>query len=37
MTTISFVNELYGGEEAKRRARVKARFVNSGMMAATSA
>ena len=33
MTAISFVNELYGNEEAKRRARVKARFVNSGMMA----
>ena len=33
MTAISFVNELYGDQEAKRRARVKARFVNSGMMA----
>ncbi|MGZ5866660.1 MAG: acetyl-CoA hydrolase/transferase C-terminal domain-containing protein [Xanthobacteraceae bacterium] len=33
MTAISFVNELYGGEEAKRRARVKARFINNTMMA----
>ena len=33
MTAISFVNELYGNEEVKRRARVKARFINSGMMA----
>lgn len=33
MTAISFVNELYGDEELKRRARVKARFINSGMMA----
>jgi len=33
MTAISFVNELYGDEEVKRRARVKARFINSGMMA----
>jgi hypothetical protein len=33
MTAISFVNELYGNEEAKRRARVDACFINSGMMA----
>lgn len=32
MTAISFVNELYGGEDQKRRARVKARFVNDAMM-----
>src|SRR5262249_54875145 len=29
----SFVNELYGDEAGKRRARVKARFVNNAMMA----
>jgi hypothetical protein len=33
MAPVSFTNELYGGEEAKRRARVDARFVNSVMMA----
>jgi acyl-CoA hydrolase len=33
MTSISFVNELYGGEDAKRRARVNARFLNDAMMA----
>jgi acyl-CoA hydrolase len=34
MTSISFVNELYGDDEAaKRRARVNARFVNNAMMA----
>jgi len=33
MTSISFVNELYGSEEAKRRARVNARFINDAMMA----
>ena len=34
MTSVSFVNELYGDDEtAKRRARVKARFVNNAMMA----
>jgi acyl-CoA hydrolase len=33
MMPVSFTNELYGGEEAKRRARVDARFVNSVMMA----
>jgi acyl-CoA hydrolase len=32
MRSISFVNELYGGEEAKRRARVGARFINDAMM-----
>jgi acyl-CoA hydrolase len=33
MTSVSFVNQLYGDEAGKRRARVKARFVNNGMMA----
>lgn len=33
MKPISYVNELYGEEDAKRRARVNARFVNNGMMA----
>jgi acyl-CoA hydrolase len=33
MTAVSYVNELYGDEAAKRRARVKARFVNNAMMA----
>jgi acyl-CoA hydrolase len=33
MTAISFVNELYGDEDNKRRARVKARFINNAMMA----
>jgi acyl-CoA hydrolase len=33
MTAISFVNELYGEEERKRRARLKARFINNAMMA----
>ncbi len=33
MKAISFVNELYGDEQKKRAARVKARFVNNGMMA----
>ncbi len=33
MMPVSFTNELYGDEEAKRRARVDARFVNSAMMA----
>lgn len=32
MRGISFVNALYGDEEAKRAARVDARFVNSAMM-----
>jgi len=33
MTHISFTNQLYGDEEAKKSARVKARFVNNAMMA----
>jgi hypothetical protein len=34
MTSVSFVNQLYGDDEpAKRRARVKARFINNAMMA----
>ncbi len=33
MTSISFVNELYHDEDAKRRARVNARFLNDTMMA----
>ncbi|MBX9710010.1 MAG: acetyl-CoA hydrolase [Xanthobacteraceae bacterium] len=33
MTAVSFTNEIYGGEEAKRKARVDARFVNNAMMA----
>ncbi len=33
MTSISYVNELYGDEDAKRRARVNARFINDAMMA----
>ncbi|HXC54650.1 MAG TPA: acetyl-CoA hydrolase/transferase C-terminal domain-containing protein [Rhizomicrobium sp.] len=33
MTRISFTNQLYGDEAGKRAARVKARFVNSAMMA----
>ena len=33
MTSISYVNELYRDEEAKRRARVNARFLNDAMMA----
>jgi Acetyl-CoA hydrolase/transferase C-terminal domain len=33
MMPVSFTNELYGEEEAKRRARVNARFVNNAMMA----
>ena len=32
MRSISFVNQLYGGEDAKRRARVGARFINDAMM-----
>jgi acyl-CoA hydrolase len=35
MTSISFVNELYGGEESKRRSRVNARFINDAMMVTT--
>ncbi len=33
MTSISYVNELYHGEDEKRRARVKARLLNDAMMA----
>jgi hypothetical protein len=33
MMPVSFTNELYGDEEAKRRARVDACFVNNAMMA----
>ena len=33
MTGISFVNEIYGDEDKKRRARVNARFLNDAMMA----
>src|SRR6201996_9610686 len=33
MTPVSFTNELYGDEQAKRHARVDARFVNNAMMA----
>jgi len=33
MMPVSFTNELYGDEEAKRRARTDARFVNNAMMA----
>jgi acyl-CoA hydrolase len=33
MTSISFVNELFHGEDAKRKARVKARFINDAIMA----
>jgi hypothetical protein len=33
MMPVSFTNELYGDETAKRRARVDARFVNHAMMA----
>jgi acyl-CoA hydrolase len=33
MTAVSFVNEIYGDEPAKRAARVKARFINNAMMA----
>jgi hypothetical protein len=33
MMPVSFTNELYGDEDAKRRARVDGRFVNNAMMA----
>jgi len=33
MTAVSFVNQLYGEQERKSRARRGARFINSGMMA----
>jgi hypothetical protein len=32
MKAIGFVNELYGDEDGRRRARVKARFINTAMM-----
>src|SRR6185437_4117231 len=32
MRPIDYVNQLYGGEDAKRRARVGARFINDAMM-----
>jgi hypothetical protein len=33
MTAVSYVNELYGDEAAKRSARIKSRFINNAMMA----
>lgn len=33
MVPVSFTNQLYGGEDAKRKARVDARFVNNTMIA----
>jgi acyl-CoA hydrolase len=33
MKPVSFVNELYGDEDAKRRSRVNGRFINHAMMA----
>jgi hypothetical protein len=33
MMPVSFTNELYGDEDAKRRGRIDARFVNAAMMA----
>jgi hypothetical protein len=33
MTSVSYVNELYGDEAAKRSARIKGRFINNAMMA----
>lgn len=33
MTAVSFTNQLYGGEENKRRGRARARFINNAMMA----
>jgi hypothetical protein len=33
MMPVSFTNQLYGGEDSKRAARVDARFVNNAMMA----
>ncbi len=32
MTSVSYVNELYGDEDRKRQARVNARFINDAMM-----
>ncbi len=36
MTSIAFVNQLYGNEEVKRLQRKQARFVNSGLIVALS-
>lgn len=36
MTSISFVNQLYGDEELKRRQRKEARFVNTGLVVTLS-
>src|SRR5207237_4849368 len=36
MTSISFVNQLYGQEELKRAQRKAARFINSGLIATLS-
>ncbi|HEY4219029.1 MAG TPA: acetyl-CoA hydrolase/transferase C-terminal domain-containing protein [Gemmatimonadaceae bacterium] len=36
MTGIDYVNELYGNEELKRRQRVQARFVNTGLVVSLS-
>jgi len=33
MTRVGFVNELYGGEDRKRRDRINARFINDAMLA----
>ena len=33
MSAVSYTNELYGDQDAKTRARVKGRFINSAMMA----
>ncbi|HEY6258756.1 MAG TPA: acetyl-CoA hydrolase/transferase C-terminal domain-containing protein [Xanthobacteraceae bacterium] len=33
MMAVSYVNQIYGDEAAKRRSRVKARFINGAMMA----
>ena len=33
MTAVSYVNQLYGDEDAKRRAQVEARFINNAMLA----
>ncbi|MBO0754403.1 MAG: acetyl-CoA hydrolase [Bradyrhizobiaceae bacterium] len=33
MSAVSFVNELYGDEASKRRARIKGRFINNAMLA----
>jgi acyl-CoA hydrolase len=36
MTSISFVNQLYGQEELKRRQRTQARFINTGLIVTLS-